>query len=430
MELERKIEKLLWAYAKKRREQADASLKMHPATRRLLQEEIARRTRGQNDASESASLWEIIRRQWAFLLSLAVGVCLLAMMLWPVTNMGKKKAHLVEMTNSIPSETVTLNYRLMAPKSDEMTRTLSPTGGTQIVAQNAAPAPAELPEVSSSSESAASAPPATAPPPLPASAPASQYAENYFSPAAGNQSLETKSPAGQSQVPTPGDNFRATLKEPAPSGLVESARQQAYGGLLNSYRNSITSAQKVPVLANFQVQQKGMAIRIVDQDGSVYEGSLLVANPNAQNATLNGIAPNSIPQDKITPSGGADGGGGGGGLGGASPTQNSAMSDTFQTAVQNYFFRVNGTNRTLNQNVVFTGNLLANIAATKVVQQKLGVNAGVIYGAGVVAGQVENSLTNQSGQLFWSNLRIAGTAVVNNTNHIEVNAAPVPPPKN
>ena len=42
MEPERKIEKLLRAYAKKRRAQAGDPLKLHPATRRLLQDEIAR----------------------------------------------------------------------------------------------------------------------------------------------------------------------------------------------------------------------------------------------------------------------------------------------------------------------------------------------------------------------------------------------------
>jgi hypothetical protein len=445
MEPERTIEKLLRAYAKKRRERADASLKMHPATRRRLQDEIARSAPDPDDESESLSLWELIRQQWAFLLSFAVCIFLLAMMLWPVINSFKKKAYLVEMTNSMPPETVTLNYHLAAPKSDEITRTLSPIAETNLVAQNSALAPApaaangnyelpapasalaELPEASSSSESAAGALPATMTPPSALPAPASEYANNSFSPPPGTQSQEAKSPVEQQQVTTLEDNSLPSVKEPAPSAFAERA-QQLNAGLPNSYRNSITPVLKFPVLANFQVQQKGTAIRIVDQDGSVYEGSLLVANPNAQN--LDGFAPNNIQEDKVTSRGETGGGGGGGGFGGASSIQNSAVNGTLQGAVQNYFLRVSGTNRTLNQNVVFTGNLLANIVATKVVQQKLGVNAGVIYGAGVVAGQVENSLTNQSDQLPWSSLRIAGTAVVNSTNHIEVNAAPEPPPKN
>ena len=43
MEPERKIEKLLRAYAQKRRAAAGDPLKLHPATRRLLQDEVSRR---------------------------------------------------------------------------------------------------------------------------------------------------------------------------------------------------------------------------------------------------------------------------------------------------------------------------------------------------------------------------------------------------
>src|SRR2546426_11957142 len=42
MELERQIEKLLRACAKKRRDQAGGPFELHPATRRLLQSEVAR----------------------------------------------------------------------------------------------------------------------------------------------------------------------------------------------------------------------------------------------------------------------------------------------------------------------------------------------------------------------------------------------------
>ena len=42
-EPENKIEELLKAYAKKRQEEAGAPFEMHPATRKLLQGEVARR---------------------------------------------------------------------------------------------------------------------------------------------------------------------------------------------------------------------------------------------------------------------------------------------------------------------------------------------------------------------------------------------------
>src|SRR5262245_16726821 len=56
-EPERDIEKTLRAYAKKRREEAGVSAEMHPATRRLLQGEVAR-LRGK--ARAKSSFWEVV----------------------------------------------------------------------------------------------------------------------------------------------------------------------------------------------------------------------------------------------------------------------------------------------------------------------------------------------------------------------------------
>jgi hypothetical protein len=82
---------------------------------------------------------------------------------------------------------------------------------------------------------------------------------------------------------------------------------------------------------------------------------------------------------------------------------------------QNYFFRVSGTNQTLKQNVVFAGSLLANSNAMKNLQQFNGTVGG---------SQWQSSITNQ---LPWSSSRIAGTAVVADTNNIEIKAVPLSP---
>jgi len=87
-------------------------------------------------------------------------------------------------------------------------------------------------------------------------------------------------------------------------------------------------------------------------------------------------------------------------------------------ASQNYFFRVTGTNLTLKQNVVFAGSLLANFNAATNEQQAINRNGS--FGGG----QLPLALTNQ---LPWSNSRIAGTAVVSDTNSIEINAVPQAP---
>ena len=68
MEPERKIEKLLRAYAKKRRADSGDALKLHPATRNLLHGEVARRTPKQSAEDSSLTIWELFRQQWALLL--------------------------------------------------------------------------------------------------------------------------------------------------------------------------------------------------------------------------------------------------------------------------------------------------------------------------------------------------------------------------
>jgi hypothetical protein len=92
-------------------------------------------------------------------------------------------------------------------------------------------------------------------------------------------------------------------------------------------------------------------------------------------------------------------------------------------SLQNYFFRVSGTNQTLKQNVVFTGNLLAISNTTTNLQQSFSVSDG-LGGGGFGGGQSQSVFTNQ---LPWSNSRIAGTAVIADTNNIEINAVPMSP---
>ncbi|HEY5915502.1 MAG TPA: hypothetical protein VJA21_33375, partial [Verrucomicrobiae bacterium] len=59
MESERPIEKLLRAYATKRRERADFPSEPHPASRKLLQDEVARRLR-QNAPQSSPGWWSAV----------------------------------------------------------------------------------------------------------------------------------------------------------------------------------------------------------------------------------------------------------------------------------------------------------------------------------------------------------------------------------
>jgi len=92
-----------------------------------------------------------------------------------------------------------------------------------------------------------------------------------------------------------------------------------------------------------------------------------------------------------------------------------------QQAVQYYFFRVTGMNRTLKQNVVFSGNVEAIPGVTTNATQTFG---GGGSGGGITQNHQQIS-TNQ--QQLLSNSRVVGTAVIDRTNQIEINAVPVTP---
>src|SRR5262249_21977355 len=153
------------------------------------------------------------------------------------------------------------------------------------------------------------------------------------------------------------------------------------------FRNATASAKVAPVLANFQVQQKGNTISVVDGDGSVYNGYVLAGDATVQNEP---IAGQKLYSPRATPP--------------PPQLQEKAMqiNKNADQSAQNYSFRVTGMNRSLNQNVVFTGNLVTISNGAQVAQQA--VNAfGGSGGGNVVQPSVANQ--NQVQQFLLSNSR-------------------------
>src|SRR3974390_3216249 len=103
MEPERNIEKLLRAFAQKRRDAAGDPLKLHPATRRLLQDEVARRAPTPEPEPEepSVSLWQFFRQQWAVLCGFALMIFLGATLLFPALSASKKRAQSISAMNNL-----------------------------------------------------------------------------------------------------------------------------------------------------------------------------------------------------------------------------------------------------------------------------------------------------------------------------------------
>src|SRR5688572_22742108 len=79
---ERPIEKLLRRYAKKRRDESGAPPELHPATRRMLQGEVARQFPKPHPA-ESAGFWAILRARWVYAAACMVVVGVATVLLLP-----------------------------------------------------------------------------------------------------------------------------------------------------------------------------------------------------------------------------------------------------------------------------------------------------------------------------------------------------------
>jgi hypothetical protein len=504
MEPERKIEKWLKAYAKKRRTKAGEPFNLHPATRRLLQSEVARDKPKPDNDDESVSLWEVIRQQWALLLSFAACIFLVGIIILPVTYYAVKNksrqfatasgareigsdanapsvsssGQIVESLDDKKDTTLARNDmrdREINPGVKEEERkalvekdTLYATNGAPLPAVAMTGTPSAAPGVSHSigvtplevSPGSSAIPPepaggayiagqaaqplpivtnslngsyAMTPPPPPlvaASAPGGDFLAGK--PAEHPMAPSVPVAAPPVQTTSWGQNtatFSSQLKSDSEMGPVASRRA---GELQNVFKNSSEPSQASPVLSNFQVQQNGNTIRLVDQDGSIYDGSLELAKQQVQKVEdqTAGAANYRLAQNAMTVAAGL-------------PSQQiTAAQDALQFA-KNYFFYVYGTNRTTKQTVSFTGNLGANVVPTNVANQTFGLTknpanaGGGGFGGGgggelAVGGnfdRTKSEATNQFAPLPWADLRITGTAVVNRTNCVEIYATPVAPNK-
>jgi len=300
------MEELLRAYAKKRREQAEPALQMHPATRKLLQDEV-KRTLGATAAPPRHS-WPALR--------------------WPLLVLGSGFAALLVMFAVINTQ-----MRHLLPATAPMNQTLSQANpalkkSAPVAEGTASP----VPGVASAKETAAVEP-------------------------SGRSLAETPAPltpaalggGGRAAVPAAAQTTFEALGAPAgsPGAVVENERGPAValsasasrapgviaGEFVQIHDRTQEKAAQLPlsnVLSSFRLQRSGQNVRVVDADGSVYDGLV-----------LSGVA------------GGARlGGGGGGGRYGR------ARQSKDTEAEADWSFKVMGTNAHLQQYIVFTGNVL------------------------------------------------------------------------
>jgi len=424
MEPERKIEKLLRAYARKRRTDAGEPLKLHPATRRRLQDEVLRRAPKPEAEEASLSLWQLFRQQWAFLLGFALVAFFSVTLLLPALSGAKHKAQSISAMSNLrqigaAAQMVAGENDGKLPASLDMLTNgpvpeqalTDPVSGKPFVYV----AGGEILDNLQSNDVLAYSPVDKDGRAVLLADGRVEYANRArFSELTNQKSFQfalTDKVARKQLAKTAVNAPVATATPPAAPEVAGSLGEQrlsvagsqsftqtaAASELQNRYRNVSVAAQTAPVLQSFQVLQNGDAISVVDRDGSLYQGSVQAAPAAAER---NEPAPLQSQAKEVQ----------------------SAVNQ--QQVALNYFFRVAGTNRTLKQNVVFTGNLEAIPGATTNAPPTF----GGIGGAGA-SGVGQNNLqasTNQQQRLL-SNSRVVGTAVIDRTNQIEINAVPVMP---
>lgn len=179
---------------------------------------------------------------------------------------------------------------------------------------------------------------------------------------------------------------------------------QTYANLAGerSTRKKDVDAQRTAprVLLNFRIEQAGRDVRVVDGDGSVYTGVVDEKNTRykQQLARQNLNLSNTFQQQfNFQP-----------------PKLTSAPAPT-KALLENYYsYRVEGTNRTLNQNVVFTWNFVATNALA----------AGSLNGSATTAAFDTTPSAPQFSELLQKSF-INGRAQFGSGRELEVNAVPV-----
>jgi hypothetical protein len=153
------------------------------------------------------------------------------------------------------------------------------------------------------------------------------------------------------------------------------------------------------VLVNFKVEQTQDSLRMIDSDGSIYNG-FVSRTPKAAKEPAEAV------KQAMAQNGAAS----------------AVAKDKKKQPLNLFSFRVSGTNLTLKQEVVFTGDFLTAAeapAAPVSTGELVATNAPLIDGAGAAGGPIL--------PLELQKVRLEGRVLLGKTNKIEIKAAPVKP---
>jgi hypothetical protein len=445
---EKPIERLLRRYARKRRERAGEPWTVHPVTRRLWQQEVARRF--PKKRTFALALRDFFHSGWlkpgiALAGAAAVIVVGLILAVGPhgrtdkVTTASSGSVKLV-MKDKAASQLATANgtddskqFFVVADNSASLSRDRaerealpSPSlaenglGREKMEAAPGAPPASTLAESKKalvvSAPQEASAPSILQGSVAPAATAAAAGVSTSLAVSAQNEPKGGQSP--ESAGKTKQDNFASFAR--AESGLAWSVKT----GTENVMQYGLFTASQTPlaastdhleplrrgvqmrsfparpqsgyaqrVLTSFNVEQAGRELRVIDSDGSVYAGPVQSTNTPAGAVSQDGRGLNNQAVSKK-------------GL------QSRFAAQESEAPPLGSSFQLTGTNKTLNRRVVFAGVLTTNQAL--VAGRVLAQNAGALGGA------VNNLQTNQGVQ----DLHLSGTAVIEGEPPVRIEASP------
>lgn len=243
MEPERQIEKLLRAYAKKRRDAGSDAFTLQPWVRRRLQATVAKQFAGPKE--ESLSLWSLFWRRRVRLIGFALLVLLGATLLLPALRHRKKPSAAAMAMNQLPpigavthTEVAANNERLLVEPAADVPLPTTPAKAIEPSTQTLAAGKLAI----------------------------------AASPAVREQRLLLPSTVAA-------DGAKAKIRFGA------SASPQRF------VRAALQNGAASPVFTSFELRQTGNAITIVDRDGSVYHGFIAPETARAGKSLADSAGP-------------------------------------------------------------------------------------------------------------------------------------------
>ena len=463
MQPERHIEKLLRAFARTRREQAGASPVLHPATRRMLLGEVARQHAREHVGTTArwagwGSLWPKFALVTALLVVGGTGVFLV----FPPADDAPTTMTLAKQESTVrtfetpalppaasapsPAKPVTTaaverEETVGLPRAMTVSRAPSLASGKTSDKQFGLPANTQteraeslLPQTRSALKARAPNASGVAPRPEIAAdelkAAASSVAEGVTPERRSREQTAIGRQRGASHTNLPllaspsGELARRTSAAmpqhaseelaPAtrPSALATSAAKPVSDPSQVTVQNFARVAAKPDsrrgkttagdaVLASFQFEMRGQQIRIVDRDGSVYSGAVELLNPMPPAALAEKSSVFFAARENGTTVT-------------ARREAGPALDSRGQDSPESLAFSVRGTNATLRQVVVFTGN---------VVQPPSGER---FYLSNQPTGAVGRYQNGSPAQHQFQNARVSGQARLSDGRQFEINAVAVP----